>query len=146
MTWTSQTLWHDTSCLNTILCSGINHPMPPSRAHNGGFVCGSVGTVIGSGPGAYMSLMPCGAACACGRFGGSELVGTVVSLCAAFVISVLGDDPWEVTGLTEFPELTSNIGTWFANSTSCVTPLLEIVLDRAKAELLTFSLFSDIPT
>ena len=70
----------------------------------------------GLGPVASMSIMTCGAACACGRCGGSELVVTVVLLCAASGISVLGDDPLEGTGLTAFPDLTSNIGTWFTKS------------------------------
>ena len=64
----------------------------------------------GSGSGVAMLLMTCGAACACGRCVGSELVGTVVLLCADYVISVLGDEPLEGTGLTAFTELTSNIG------------------------------------
>ena len=54
-----------------------------------GTVYGYSGTVNGSGAGATMSLMTCGAACACGRCGGSELVGNVVPLCAASGISVL---------------------------------------------------------
>ena len=57
----------------------------------GGAVDGSGGAVIGSRAGAAMPLMNGGAAFACGSCGGSELVGTVVSLCAAYRISVLGD-------------------------------------------------------
>ena len=108
-----------------------------------------VGAVDGPGgavkvlvSGAAMSLVTCGAACACGRCGGYELVVTCVSLCAASGISVLGDEPLEGTGLTAFPNLPLNIGVWFAKSTACVTPILELFLDRARAVLLTFSLLS----
>ena len=66
------------------------------------------------------------------------LAVTVVPLCATSVISVLGDEPWEGTGLTAFPELPSNTGAWFAKSTSCVTSLLESVLGCSRASLLTF--------
>ena len=72
----------------------------------GGGVDGYGGAVIGSGSGAAMSLMTCGAACACGRCGGSGPVGTVVSLCAVSIISVFGGDPLEGTVFTAFPELT----------------------------------------
>ena len=89
-----------------------------------------------------ISLMNYGSACACGHCGGSELLGIVVSLCSASVISVLCDEPFGGTGLTEFPDPPSNIGDWFAKSTACVTPLLESVLDYSKVSLLTLSLFS----
>ena len=59
--------------------------------------------------GAAMSLITCRDACAYGRCGGSELVGTFVLLCAASGIYVLGDEPLEGTGLTSFPELPKNI-------------------------------------
>ena len=88
--------------------------------------------------------MTYGSACACGHCGGSELLGTVVSLCSASVISVLCDEPFGGTGLTEFPDPPSNIGDWFAKSTACVTPLIESVLDSDRASLLTFSFFSMI--
>ena len=54
-----------------------------------GAVYGSSGTVNGSGSGATISLMTCGAACSCGRCGGSELVVNVVTLRAESGISVL---------------------------------------------------------
>ena len=85
-----------------------------------------------------MSLMTCGAACTCGLFEGSGLAGTVLDLCAASKISVLGDETPEGTGLSVFPKLPSNTGAWFAKSTSCVTSLLESVLGCSRASLLTF--------
>ena len=88
-----------------------------------------------------MSLMTCGAACACGHCGGYGLAVTVVTLCAAPGISVLYDEPPEGTGSEVFLEMPSNTGAWFAKYTSCVTPLLESVLDRSRSALLTFSLF-----
>ena len=65
-----------------------------------------------------------------------------MSLCAASMSSVLGGEPLEGTGLTEFSDVPSNIGAWFGKSTAHVDPLLESVLDRARAALLTFSFFS----
>ena len=102
---------------------------------------GPGGAVKGLGAGSEISLMTCGAACACGRCGGSELVGNIVLLCAASGIFVLGDDPLEGTGLTAFPDLPSNIGAWFAKSTACVTPLQESFLDFARDALLTLFFF-----
>ena len=84
----------------------------------GGAVDGSDGTVKGFGLGAAMSLMTSGADFDCGRCEGSEFVGTVVLLCAASGISVLGDDPSEGNGLTAFTEMPSNIGACFAMSTA----------------------------
>ena len=54
--------------------------------------------MIGSGAEAAMLLLNCRAACVCGRCGGSELVGTYVTLCAASGISVLDGEPWEKLG------------------------------------------------
>ena len=79
----------------------------------GGSIDGSGGAVKVSGSGAEIPLMTYGAACTCGRCGGSELVENDVLLCAASGISVLGDDPLEGTGLTAFPDLPSNVGAWF---------------------------------
>ena len=87
-----------------------------------------------------MSLMTCGAACTCVRCRGSRIAETVVPLCYASWIYVLGDVSWEGTGVSEFPKLPSNIGAWFEKYTSCVVPLLKSVLDYDRASLLTFYL------
>ena len=65
-----------------------------------------------------------------------------MSLCAASMSYVLGDEPFEVTGMTEISDVPSNIGAWFYKSTACVNPLLESVLDLARAALLNFSFLS----
>ena len=65
------------------------------------------------------------------------LAGTVVPLCTTSVISVLGDELWEGTGLKAVPEMPSNKGAWFENYTSCMNSLLESLLDCAKEYLLT---------
>ena len=65
-------------------------------------------------------------------------------MCAASMSSVLGNESFKVTGITEISDVPSNIGAWFAKSTACVTPLIESVLDCDRASLLTFSLFSMI--
>ena len=106
-----------------------------------GAVYGPGGAVKGLGARAAISLMTCEAACVCGCYGGSELVLTVVALCADSGIYVPGDDPLEGTGLTAFPDLPSNIGAWFAKSTACVTPLQESFLDFARDALLTLFFF-----
>ena len=92
--------------------------------------------------GAAMSLMTYEAACGCGCCRGSELVGNFLSLYAAFVISVLGDEKLEGTRLTEFTDISSNIGAWFAKFTVCINPLLLSVLDCASYALLNLSFFS----
>ena len=84
-----------------------------------------------------MSMMTCGYAWACEFCGCSVLAGTVVHLCATSVISVLGDEPWEGTGLKAVPEMPSNKGAWFENYTSYMNSLIELVLYCAKDYLLT---------
>ena len=63
-------------------------------------------------------------------------------LCATSMSYVLCTDPLEVTGMTEMSDVPSKIGSWFAKSTTCVTPLLESVLDLAIAALLNFYFLS----
>ena len=118
----------------TVLCLPLDLILVGSVYETGG-------TVKGLGSGSAMSLMTCGDACGFRCCGGYELVVTAVSLCDASVISVFGDYPLEVTGLAAFTDLTSNIGAWFAKSTSCVTPLIESVLNHARADLLNLSFF-----
>ena len=65
-----------------------------------------------------------------------------MSLCTASMNSVIGTEPLEVTGMTEIYNVPSNIGAWFAKSTTFVTPLIESVLDIARAALLTFYFLS----
>ena len=63
-------------------------------------------------------------------------------MCAASMIYVVVTEPLEVTGMTEISDVPSNIGAWLANSTVCVTPLLESVFDFSRAALLTFYFLS----
>ena len=107
----------------------------------GGAVYGAGGAGMGSVLGAEISLTVCGADFACRHCGGSVLVGSVVPIWAAPVISVLGDEPPDGTGSTVFPVLTSNTGAWFEKFTSCATPLFESFLDHARAALSIVSFF-----
>ena len=100
------------SCLHTIYNSGGNLTLPTSRSYTGGgAIDGSGGEEIGSGVEAAMSLMTYGAACASRRCRCYGLAGTVVPLCAASGISVLGDEPREgtVLGIDVLPEAMTEV-------------------------------------